>query len=174
MTDSTPNFDSALPHEWASFLEDRLGDAATDGPRSATERARGLAGLLPTSAGEWWMRARASIARAVRDESLECGAALRGARIRSMHYEQAGARIDLEVEPLRLSAKPRGILRGQVESDASCMGSPVAIIGATGGIATTTTLDDVGFFSATLPPGVYDVAIGLPAGAVCVAEVFIE
>lgn len=180
MSDHDPNLDSTfgsgLPDQWAAFLLPKLGElGAAAAPACIVDRARSLASLLPSAEmGDWWSPARTKPAALLADETLLAGAALRGDRIRSLGFQCAETHIDLEIEPVRQSRHQQGIIRGQVETTGPCQGVPVAFVEKGGGQTTSTTLDDLGFFSATLPSGTYDIAFAMPGGPICVAAVLVQ
>lgn len=151
-----------------------VGSVASEATRN---NACALARLLPApdrDATPWWSRVRSAIASVVSDELLLSGVALRGDSIRTMGFTHDATHIDLEIEPVRRSTAHRGIVRGQVEAGIDCNGIPVAFIEKSGAQAASTTLDDLGFFSATLPSGTYDIAFAMPGGPICVAEVLVQ
>lgn len=173
----------AARESWEQFLAPRIAAVAADRMDGANiRRAAELARLLPApiqgsaavSIVSWWSRVRTAVATLVEDQSILAGAALRGDSIRSMGYRHDETRVDLEIEPVRRSTKHQGIIRGQVEAPADCNGIPVAFVAKSGVETASTTLDDLGFFSAMLPSGTYDIAIAMPGGPICVAEVLVQ
>ena len=166
------------PADLERFLGPRVAAVVLSTPSEATRvRALALSRLLPTpdaNSAPWWSRLRAAVATLVQDDLLFAGAALRGDSIRTMGFTQEQTHIDLEIEPVRKSTAHCGIVRGQVDAGIDCNGIPVAFVAKSGVEAASTTLDDLGFFSATLPSGTYDIAFAMPGGPICVAEVLVQ
>ena len=180
MSDAEYNLDSTsgsgLPDQWDAFLLPKLSDLGTTAaPPHIVDRARSLASLLPTAyAGDWWSQRRTKSAVLLAEDTLLAGSALRGDKIRSFGFQHAETRIDLEIEPVRASTHQQGIVRGQVETTGPCQGVPVAFVEKAGGQAISTTLDELGFFSAILPSGTYDIAFAMPGVPICMAAVLVQ
>lgn len=141
-------------------------------------RAVSLSRCLPkiesSGAAQWWNAARTVLASVVTDRPVLAGAGLRGGIIRTMEFSQRDVHIDLEVEPLRTHTRNSGVVRGQVEAMDKVEGVPVVFVDSQGSARAATTLDDLGFFSTTLPSGTYQLAIALPAGAVVAAGIHVQ